>query len=72
MNPDSDNYNEFLIFESEQYVVNNINQWGDVAVKVDNNKAQIYATIVSADKSQSGVAMYEMTYYPPTTIALES
>ena len=66
MNPDSDNYNEFLIFESEQYAVNNINQWGDVAVKVDNNKAQIYATIVSADKSQSGVAMYEMTYYPPT------
>lgn len=64
MQPDNENYNDFLIFESEQFPVNNINQWGDVAVKIDGNKAYIYGTIVSNDKSQSGVAKFAMTYYP--------
>ena len=65
MQPDKDNYNDFLIFESEQFSVNNINQWGDIAVNIDGNKAYIYGTIVSNDKSQSGVVKLVMTYYPP-------
>lgn len=63
LEPGSDNYNEFCIFESEPYVVNNVNQWGDIAVKVDGSKAYIFATIVSSEKSQSGVVKYEMSCY---------
>lgn len=62
--PDDEEYNEFMIFESEKFSAYNINMWGDVTVKVEGDKAYIYGAIISNDMARAGVMMYQMNYYP--------
>ncbi|WP_029902448.1 hypothetical protein [Prevotella sp. 10(H)] len=64
MNPDKDGYNDFMIFESENYTVYNIMMFGDVAVSVQGNDAYIYGLLISNNASQGGIIKYHMKYYP--------
>lgn len=65
MKPGDDGYSDFMIYESEPLPANNLNHWGDVAVRVDGTTACIYATVVSSDKAQSGVVKWTVNYFPP-------
>lgn len=65
MKPGDEEYSNFMVYESEPFPANNVNHWGDVAVRVDDTKAYIYATIVSSDKAQAGVVKWTVDYFSP-------
>ncbi len=65
MKPGDEGYSNFMIYESEPLPANNLNHWGDVAVRVEDTTAHIYATVVSSDKAQAGVVKWTVNYFPP-------
>lgn len=60
LEPGKNDYDEFLLYSSEEFSTTNYNSWGSVSVKVLGNEALIFASIASAEKDEAGVMSYKI------------
>jgi hypothetical protein len=61
MTPESENYENFMLFQSEDFPIWNVTREGDVAVSVDGDEAYIYLLVTSSNPGTAGVVAYKMT-----------
>jgi hypothetical protein len=62
MKPGDEEYDRFVLMQSENFPTWNVTREGDVAVTVNGNEACIYLLVTSSGGG-AGIAAYKMTYY---------
>lgn len=62
--PGTEGYTDFMLFQSEAYGGTNYNRWGDIAVSVNGNVIDMYASMATNALTTSGVMSYRMKFNP--------
>ncbi|PWG81518.1 DUF5018 domain-containing protein [Pararcticibacter amylolyticus] len=62
--PGMEGYTDFMLFQSEAYGGTNYNRWGDIAVSVNGNVIDMYASMATNALTTSGVMSYRMKFNP--------